>query len=68
MITSGMGPRPCFAALDIATGNVVGKCFARHRSREFKKFLDHLDANLSPGGAVHLVDNYATHKTLAIRH
>jgi hypothetical protein len=34
------GTTSLFAALDIATGNVVGKCFARHRSREFKKFLD----------------------------
>ncbi len=62
------GTTSLFAALDIATGNVMGKCFARHRTREFQKFLDHLDANLPPEGEVHLVlDNYATHKTPAIR-
>jgi len=62
------GTTSLFAALDIATGNVVGKCFARHRSREFKKFLDHLDANLPAAGEVHIVlDNYATHKTPVIR-
>src|ERR1700741_3392495 len=62
------GTTSLFAALDIATGNVLGKCFARHRSREFKKFLDHLDAHLPPEGEVHIVlDNYATHKTPAIR-
>lgn len=62
------GTTSLFAALDIATGNVLGKCFARHRAREFKKFLDHLDANLPPEGEVHMVlDNYATHKTPAIR-
>lgn len=62
------GTTSLFAALDIATGNVVGKCFARHRSREFQKFLDHLDARLPPEGEVHIVlDNYATHKTPAIR-
>ena len=62
------GTTSLFAALDIATGNVVGKCFARHRSREFKKFLDHLDAQLPAAAEVHIVlDNYATHKTPAIR-
>jgi transposase len=62
------GTTSLFAALDVATGSVVGKCFARHRSREFKKFLDHLDASLPPAADVHIVmDNYATHKTPAIR-
>lgn len=62
------GTTSLFAALDVATGSVVGKCFARHRAREFKKFLDHVDANLSVEGEVHMVlDNYATHKTLIIR-
>jgi transposase len=62
------GTTSLFAALDIGVGNVVGKCFARHRSREFRKFLDHLDASLPPEGEVHMVlDNYATHKTPAVR-
>ena len=62
------GTTSLFAALDVATGSVVGKCFARHRSREFKKFLDHLDASLPAAAEVHIVmDNYATHKTPAIR-
>src|SRR6266404_4703722 len=62
------GTTSLFAALEIATGNVVGKCFARHRAREFKKFLDHLDAQLPAAAEVHIVlDNYATHKTPAIR-
>lgn len=62
------GTTSLFAALDVATGNVIGKCFARHRAREFKKFLDHVDANLPAEGEVHVVlDNYATHKTPAIR-
>jgi len=62
------GTTSLFAALDMAIGNVVGKCFARHRSREFKKFLDHLDAQLPAAAEVHIVlDNYATHKTPAIR-
>jgi transposase len=62
------GTTSLFAALDVATGNVVGKCFDRHRAREFKKFLDYLDAHLPAAGEVHIVlDNYATHKTPAIR-
>jgi transposase len=62
------GTTSLFAALDIATGNGVGKCFARHRGREFKKFLDHREARLPATVEVHIVlDNYATHKTPAIR-
>lgn len=53
-----------FAALDAATGKVVGACQARHRSVEFVKFLDRIDAAMPPDLDVHLIlDNYATHKT-----
>ena len=34
------GTTSLFAALDIATGEIIGKCFPRHRAREFRKFLD----------------------------
>jgi transposase len=62
------GTTSLFAALDIATGNVIGKCFPRHRSIEFKKFLEHVDAQLPTDCDVHIVlDNYATHKTPLIR-
>lgn len=60
------GTTSLFAALDIATGKVVGKCHRRHRHQEFLKFLRHLDKTIekSDGQEVHLVmDNYATHKT-----
>jgi transposase len=66
-------PKPelvLFAALNVATGAVVGKCHRRHRSQEFVKFLDHVDAALprGPGVSVHVVlDNYATHKTAAVK-
>jgi len=57
-----------FAALDIATGKVIGKCFARHRAAEFRKFLDEIEAAVPRDLNVHLVmDNYATHKTPLIR-
>ena len=62
------GTTSLFAALDIATGQVIGKCFARHRAAEFRKFLNEIEANVPQGLNVHLVmDNYATHKTPLIR-
>ena len=57
-----------FAALDIATGTVIGQCHRRHRSAEFRKFLDHVEANVPPDLDIHIVmDNYSTHKTKTIR-
>jgi transposase len=59
------GTTSLFAALDVATGRVVGTCRRRHRHQEFLGFLDLLDATVvrSPGTAVHVVmDNYGTHK------
>ena len=62
------GTTSLFAALDIATGHVIGKCYPRHRAREFRKFLDEIEANVPADLDVHLVmDNYATHKTQIIR-
>jgi len=64
------GVTSLFAALDVATGKIIGKCSARHRQQEFLKFLQHIDANLvkEPGVTVHLVmDNYGTHKTSTIK-
>jgi transposase len=62
------GTTSLFAALDIATGKVIGKCYPRHRAAEFRKFLDKIEANVPNDLDVHLVmDNYATHKTQIIR-
>lgn len=62
------GTTSLFAALDVATGKVIGQCYPRHRAREFLSFLRAIDANVPDGLDVHLVmDNYATHKTAAIR-
>lgn len=62
------GTTSLFAALDIATGAVIGKCYGRHRAREFPKFLDEIEAAVPEDLDVHLVmDNYATHKTPLIR-
>ena len=62
------GTTTLFAALDIATGEVIGQCFARHRSREVLKFLRTLEAQVPDELDVHLVmDSYATHKTPAVQ-
>lgn len=62
------GTTSLFAALDIATGQVIGKCFPRHRAAEFRRFLDEIEANVPRGLDVHLVmDNYATHKAPLVR-
>jgi transposase len=62
------GTTSLFAALDVRTGKVLGECHRRHRSVEFRKFLDTIEAAVPPGLDVHLVlDNYGTHKTALIR-
>ena len=61
------GTTSLFAALDIAAGKVIGKCYGRHRAAEFRRFL-RVEAAVPRDLAVHLVmDNYATHKTPLIR-
>ena len=58
------GTTSLFAALDVKTGEVIGACHRRHRSTEFRRFLDRVDATVPPDLDVHLIlDNYATHKT-----
>jgi transposase len=52
-----------FAALDVATGKVIGSIHRRHRAVEFKKFLAKLDKEVPADLDVHLIcDNYTTHK------
>jgi transposase len=62
------GTTSLFAALDMATGKVIGSLHARHRAVEFKKFLERVDAEVPKDLDVHLIlDNYSTHKTPAIK-
>ena len=61
------GTTSLFAALDARTGAVIGQCHRRHRSTEFRKFLDTIDAAVPKGLKTHLImDNYGTHKTALI--
>jgi transposase len=61
------GTLDLFAALDVRAGTVVGACERRHRSVEFRAFLDRVESGVPPGLEVHLVlDNLKTHKTRLI--
>jgi transposase len=52
----------------VASGRVLGQLHRRHRSREFRQFLEAIDRNVPAGLDVHLIlDNYGTHKTQRIR-
>ena len=62
------GTTSLFAALDAKTGTVIGQFHRRHRSVEFRQFLDTLDAAVPAHLDAHLIlDNYGTHKTALIR-
>lgn len=62
------GTTTLFAALDIATGAVIGDLHRRHRSSEFLQFLRTIESNVPQALDIHLVmDNYGTHKTPTIK-
>jgi transposase len=57
------GTSTLFAALDVATGKVIGECKPKHRHQEFLAFLKTVEKAAPAGHELHLiVDNYATHK------
>ena len=57
-----------FAALDVATGKVIGECQPRHRAKEFIAFLKRIDRVVAKHLELHLVlDNYKTHKTAEVQ-
>jgi transposase len=62
------GTLALFAALDVAAGTVIGKCMARLRAAEFRKFLDEVERNVPADLDIQVVmDNYGTHNTRLIR-
>lgn len=62
------GTATLFAALEIATGKVIGQISSRHRAKEFLAFVKKLDRETPKNMQLHLVlDNYATHKTAEVR-
>lgn len=61
------GTTTLFAALEVATGRVIGKTYPRHRSKEFCSFLNEVKRNVPDDLDVHLIlDNLATHKTARV--
>ena len=61
------GTTSLFAALDVATGKVIGECHRRHRHQEFLQFLHLVDSRMPRDVEVHMVmDNYGTHKSPAV--
>src|SRR5712672_3624747 len=62
------GTTTLFAAFNVLDGKVIGTCMPRHRHREFLRFLKLIDQQIAEGLDLHLiVDNYATHKTPAVK-
>ena len=62
------GTTTLFAALDVATGRVIGQCMKRHRRQEWLKFLRPIDRATPKALDLHLIaDNYATLKHPTIK-
>ena len=62
------GTTTLFAALDVKAGTVIGQCMLRHRAAEFIRFLRLIDRETPADLDLHLIlDNYATHKTEAVK-
>ena len=72
MLLSGVGFVVCttslFAALNIASGCVIGKCYKRHRAAELLTFIKQIDAQVLPDLDIYIImDSYAAHKTPLVR-
>jgi transposase len=62
------GTTSLFAALEVKTSRIIGQLHHRHRSQEFRRFLDTIEANVPAELDIHIIlDNYGTHKTAMIR-
>jgi transposase len=62
------GTTTLFAALDVATGEVLHECMPRHRHQEFLRFLRKIERAVPAGLDIHVIlDNYATHKHPTVR-
>src|ERR1700719_1057050 len=62
------GTTSLFAALDVKAGTIIGKCSARARAQEFRRFLDTVEQHVPADLDIHIVmDNASSHKTKLIR-
>ena len=61
------GTLDLFAALNVATGEVLARCTPQHRAQDFVAFLRALEASVEPGREIHVVlDNLSAHKAPAV--
>ena len=62
------GTSTLFAALEVATGSVTGRCYKKHTHKEFLRFLKQVERQTDKDKDIHIiVDNYATHKHQKIK-
>ena len=62
------GTTDLFAALDVATGKVIGKCYEQHRAKDLRSFLREVDKSVPPELEIHVViDNLSAHKAPTIK-
>jgi transposase len=62
------GTTNLYAALDVASGQVINEMTPRHRAEEFRRFLNLIDKTVPDGLDVHVVlDNSSTHKAPTIQ-
>jgi transposase len=62
------GTTTLFAALDVATGEVLHECMPRHRHQEFLRFMRQVEKSVPEDLDIHVIlDNYATHKHPRVR-
>ena len=57
------GTTSLFVAMDVASGEVTGETYRRHRHQEVLRFLRKVEKEVPKGREIHIIlDNYATHK------
>jgi putative transposase len=62
------GTLDLFAALNVATGEVLAKCTRRHRAKDFVAFLDDIDASVEADVEIHVIlDNLSAHKAPVVQ-
>jgi transposase len=62
------GTTDLFAALNVATGKVIGKCYQQHRAKDLRSFLREVEKSVPPNLDVHVViDNLSAHKAPTIK-
>lgn len=62
------GTTTLFAALNVASGEVLGDCHERHRHQEFLRFMRSVVKTVDPTLDIHVIlDNYATHKHAKVK-